>query len=709
MAEVVSEETLDGGEMETGEAQDGMEDLNITVDLGQLDLTTEEDIDLEDIGESIKENLNDDVVRAALEKGLNLRDYLMEVDLSLQRVEQESFQDYLQEGVRLARLHGQIRSCDGILGSMQGSLLEFQKSLGAISSEIEVLQAQSIALDQKLNNRKALQAPLLSFITNCTIAPELIEGVCKGEVNEQYCGNLDAIEGKMAFAEQLEGTRLGPDVITQLTMLREEACRRVRQAMLERVGAMRKPLSNIEVHQNALLKLRRSFDFLVRHAREAAVEIKEAYVDTMGKIHFTYFKEYTERLRKLQEDLPSGPEDLLAVEDSSRRSFFGSRTTPKARTALYAIGQRAAVLTQLEAPVIVPHTVGEGRLSYETIFRSTQYALLEIGAREYLFCQEFLGLRDQRAYEAFKAILGRTMTLFLQNLQAHLARSFDPIGLALCACMSAAFQTLLRTQDVPCLQPYFEQVDELLWPRIEALFESHIESVRSAGPTTVGVPDPLPHFVVRRGSDMLAALLAMLDGRTFAVLTRVLGTLREEVENFILRMAAELHERKDQLVFVINNFDLLRSAFRDHPGHPDAPALEKIIADRTREYVEEALRPSFGGIMAFVRDTEVHQARGVDLETIPIDQRRIQGLIRAFAADWKRAIDAIDADVMRSFSNFKVGTVVLQEVLTQLVVYYERFLTILRQPGIAKRTGTFSDLIDRHHIIVEVKKHKPAL
>jgi hypothetical protein len=52
-----------------------------------------------------------------------------------------------------------------------------------------------------------------------------------------------------------------------------------------------------------------------------------------------------------QEDLPAGPEDLLAIEDASRRSFFGSRATPKARTGLYAIGQRAAILAQLEAPV----------------------------------------------------------------------------------------------------------------------------------------------------------------------------------------------------------------------------------------------------------------------------------------------------------------------------------------------------------------------
>lgn len=256
--------------------------------------------------------------------------------------------------------------------------------------------------------------------------------------------------------------------------------------------------------------------------------------------------------------------------------------------------------------------------------------------------------------------------------------------------------------------PYFEQVDAAIWPRFQAVLELNVASVRAADAQHLGKPEAVPHYVVRRYAEFSAALLNLNTGRGFDVLNTGLPILREEVENFILRMAAEFTERKDQLVFLINNHDMILSVYREHaPTAPETATMEKYIKDRIREFVEEELRPAFGGIMAFVRDMEVQLDRTADPDQIPLDQRRVQGLIRAFAKDWKRAIEAMDEDVMRSFSSFKVGAVVLREVLEQLVTYYERFLNLLRLSPLSRRLGGLTDLIDRHHIIVEVKKHKP--
>ena len=52
--------------------------------------------------------------------------------------------------------------------------------------------------------------------------------------------------------------------------------------------------------QNALLKRQACFEFLLRHSRQTANEIKDEYVDTMSKVHTTYFKTYLHRLLKLQ-------------------------------------------------------------------------------------------------------------------------------------------------------------------------------------------------------------------------------------------------------------------------------------------------------------------------------------------------------------------------------------------------------------------------
>lgn len=39
---------------------------------------------------------------------------------------------------------------------------------------------------------------------------------------------------------------------------------------------------------------------------------------------------------------------------------------------------------------------------------------------------------------------------------------------------------------------------------------------------------------------------------------------------------------------------------------------------------------------------------------------RIQQIVRGFNNDWKRALESINQDVMRAFTNFKNGTQILQ-------------------------------------------------
>lgn len=56
----------------------------------------------------------------------------------------------------------------------------------------------------------------------------------------------------------------------------------------------------LQMPQNALLKRQACFEFLLRHSRQTANEIKDEYVDTMSKVHTTYFKTYLHRLLKLQ-------------------------------------------------------------------------------------------------------------------------------------------------------------------------------------------------------------------------------------------------------------------------------------------------------------------------------------------------------------------------------------------------------------------------
>lgn len=124
-----------------------------------------------------------------------------------------------------------------------------------------------------------------------------------------------------------------------------------------------------------------------------------------------------------------------------------------------------------------------------------------------------------------------------------------------------------------------------------------------------------------------------------------------------------------------------------------------------------------------MKDYEPLLERG-QRERVRVDEGRIQQLVRGFATDWKHSIESINQDIMHSFSNFKTGTYILQVsnlyidihvytymyphmqgALSQLIQYYHRFQKVLSQPPFKSLTIR-GELINIHHIMVEVKRHR---
>lgn len=167
---------------------------------------------------------------------------------------------------------------------------------------------------------------------------------------------------------------------------------------------------------------------------------------------------------------------------------------------------------------------------------------------------------------------------------------------------------------------YWEAVLEMLWPRFELILEMNIHSIRNTDPQKLGVLDTRPHYVgfhvpsmVERSVStyvfadfrspvvMLSSHLQLsastkrfpTRGPTFCwdscrytdanihwwpmtesvhphsvlfknlwppTTVHLLGEcFQVEVENFVLKMAAEFPSRRDQLIFLINNYDMMLS------------------------------------------------------------------------------------------------------------------------------------------------------
>lgn len=265
-------------------------------DLGAFvgDLTIEEDLNGDDISldglqQELEECKNDEVVANILSKGPKLRDYTKGVENDLRKVELDSIQDYIKESDNLVSLHDQIHDCDNILSHMETLLSGFQAEIGSISSDIKILQEKSMDMGLRLKNRKVAESKLAKFVEDIIIPPRMVDILVDGEVNEEYMRTLEILSKKLKFVEvdtMVKASKALKDVQPELEKLRQKAVSKVFDFIVQKLYALRKPKTNIQIlQQSVLLKYKYVVNFLKEHGKEVYNEVRAAYIDTMNKVN----------------------------------------------------------------------------------------------------------------------------------------------------------------------------------------------------------------------------------------------------------------------------------------------------------------------------------------------------------------------------------------------------------------------------------------
>lgn len=176
--------------------------------------------------------------------------------------------------------------------------------------------------------------------------------------------------------------------------------------------------------------------------------------------------------------------------------------------------------------------------------------------------------------------------------------------------------------------------------------------------------------------------------------------MQEEVEMFIFRMAGAFTERKDQLIFLINNYDMILNIImeRARDNCKEAETFKSRLVARSGEYAEVILFPHFGELIQYVKECEHYYETAKEKEIKKLESKSME-IVQSFSNTWKKSLEELSREVLISFPNLVTGSSLLQLALTQLVQYYHRFHKLLT-PNVR------SQLVNIHLIMVEMKKYK---
>ncbi|XP_020702227.1 vacuolar protein sorting-associated protein 52 A isoform X1 [Dendrobium catenatum] len=661
-----------------------------------------DDISLEGLKEELEECKDDDEIANILSRGTKLREHTKGVENNVRQVELDSIQDYIKESDNLVLLHDQIRDCDNILSQMETLLGGFQAEIGSISSDIKSLQEKSMDMGLKLKNRKTAESKLSKFVEDIIVPPRMVDVIVDGEVNDEYLRTLEILSKKLKFVEEdsmIKASKALKDVQPELEKLRQKAVSKVFDFMVQKLYALRKPKTNIQIlQQNVLLKYKYVILFLKEHGKDIYTEVRAAYIDTMNKVLSAHFRVYIQAMEKMQLDIASST-DLIGVETRSTGIFLRARETIKNRSSVFALGGRINILKEIDQPALIPHIAeaNSQKYPYEVLFRSLHKLLIDTATSEYLFCDDFFG-EDSIFYEIFAG----PFAVIDEHFNTVLSNCYDAIGIMLMIRIVHQHKLIMFRRRIPCLDSYLDKVNISLWPRFKMIFDLHLNSLRYANGKTLWEDDVHPHYVMRRYAEFTASLVHLNVEYGDGQLDLNLERLRMAVEDLLVKLAKMFAKPKLQTIFLINNYDMTISILKEAgaEGGKMQMHFEDLLKSNIAVYVEELLQEHFGEMIKFVK-TRAYEESSSSMEKSSVSD--VEPLVKDFASRWKNAIELMHRDVITSFSNFLCGMEILKAALTQLLLYYTRL-----SENVKKITGGSAlnkDLVSISSILYEIKKY----
>lgn len=725
----------------------------------------------EQLSHDLEQFLSNPSLKAALADGsLDLTSYSSTVEQELNQLETKCVEAYRGKTAEIASLCSELEHADGVLMGLQELLLGFQADLGGLSGDIRQLQETSKKLGVQLHNRKSAAMGLRAFLGRIVLSPSLVDAITKGAVNSNfqeaireftkiYKDTHDEEAQDWACGRAPVDTEAGMEMQAHVQQLRLVAVSRIRDYFLQKMALLRKPQTNIRILQShGILAYADLYDFLLDCSPDIAKELYEVYSETMSKTLYALFRTYQAQLVQLDATKHAATrQDVLAVEDAYLRDAI--TTKAKKRVDVFTLGNRANVLLTEnnmhdEPPIAAMVALSEHQtFPYERLLKSILQHLVDAVTNEHVVCRVFFQRTD-----SFEKLFSPTLQLLLEQVENYLFGCYDALCILLMIKVTHQFRRAAQLRTITSLNGFFDQLAQLLWPRLKTVMELHQRSIKQATVLSLGGVDLHAHYVSRRFAEFTCSVLLILQkgqktkehvrspssglsrvptaamkrssstvskeasaktpapatpSKTNSAGDMLLQDLNELVDEYIgllERLSEEHTVNIKRIVFMINNLDQVVSIFQERRvagGKELNRVLEKLMLQRELFVEEELLQTGFSKMIAFVQQTEATLASGT--ATDEMNTQVVESLVREFASNWRSGMESINHNVLSYFSNFRNGMEILKQVLTQLLLYYTRFQDVIRKVFKARAQSFAKDLVPTTAILTEIKKYALAI
>ncbi|KAL7675560.1 hypothetical protein ACOME3_001829 [Neoechinorhynchus agilis] len=417
----------------------------------------------------------------------------------------------------------------------------------------------------------------------------------------------------------------------------------------------------------------------------------EEYVDTSSKANYCYLSTYEDKL------LGNGSKSLGNSMDKYRDHQCNY--------------SRFSILDTIDSDdIIIPHFVSKNeKFSFERLYRSIQIVLLDTCCREHFFLSDFCSIYINKMAKSsnvlavksdlFFKIFQRSLEYLLTRLKTTIRSSNDCIGLVLSVHITNEIMTTIaeNKRRFSLLSSYYTSCINILIERFELAWNQFASSIGTS--STKSISNGMPMAETRKYAELVTALAVLNEKTPIPQVANALVQLQQTMKRKLEAISTTITSQREISAFMITNYDLCATIQSEHLSIKSQYTLKEgflIIL-----FIDLLIDSFFGGLASLFNEGPC----GVNERSAFNDT--VKATFQSESnTSWVRLIEQMVADIMRTFSNFKLGQTVSHEALRKLIEYYSKFITESSQETRFTHSDTKNVMPSLHELNLEIKKYK---
>lgn len=492
-------------------------------------------------------------------------------------------------------------------------------------------------------------------------------------IDEHYCSVIKELKGAIGISKDFQKREfvIGFEMQKELDPIIDKAVKRIlshcTELLINTNG--RDSITKLhEVQQMNLLPQAELIDFVEENRPTAASTFIGKYCELSSTYYASCAKGFFEDLKQNNKQMmifkkshrnksvligdPVEGDDLKARRRSSLTSFFTAvknRSGPSSPTS--------------------PHEE-DCCNDYDNLPYNAASLLIELLRRESAFFKEFFGSSYMRRKTSLNKIFLKCFGIIKSNLKEIVHENSNCLdSLKMMAKVTNLEVQVVSMSDLSSPTQWLNELQNCLYEDFKRLLKKHLESLSNYPElkTSLSSGELRHHFVVKRFANFMKSSLEILKTfqRPWEIVQVELKKLERSFYNWITNISNYIKDRRESLIFQINNFDLVIETCSPVAGADFMASLHFKFDPLIDKFINLEQEKYFYNLLLLLKDP----ADAFNVSTCSeINLKTKEAL--------KTIVDTFNSSTFTDFANFSVSELVRQKFAKETLEIYSKYLEI---------------------------------